>query len=211
MPLARTRGVTSSVVVRAPLTKYVSTSGKGAKLYTEPSGVKHRGGLLNGTIITIYGNTSADRYPRIHSVNGKPLTNQERYIEATNLSDDPPMPDDLESAPKPALEPAPEPEPVVSRGRSRTPPISRVQSRHSQRSPGDVAQQRAWELVKAVAPPKALVPIEEVGYDEEAAEGGGMNKESHKKNFKRNKTRKKKQKKRKSKKRTKKRRSKYKL
>ena len=187
MPLVRTKGATSAPVVRAPLTKYVITKGKGAKIYKDPAGAKSSGGLINGTIITIFGNTSGDKYPRIHSVKGKQLTKKSWYIENKNLSNHPSMSDDLE--PKP--EPKPESKPVVPRRiRSRTPPRSKAPRRRSTRGPLDVALRKAWETVET-KPAGVLYPIQEVGDDKEAA----MNKN----NFKRKKTRKKKQKKRKSK------------
>jgi hypothetical protein len=175
--------------VRAPLTKYVITKGKGAKIYKDPAGAKSSGGLLNGTIITIFGNTSGDKYPRIHSVKGKQLTKKSWYIENKNLSNHPSMSDDLE--PKP--EPEPKPKPVVSRRiRSHTPPRSKAPRRRSTRGPRGVALRKAWETVES-NPAGVLYPIEEVGDDKESAGSRGMNKKK--------KTRKDKQKKRKSKKR----------
>jgi hypothetical protein len=188
MPLVRTKRATSAPVVRAPLTKYVKTKGKGAKIYKDLAGAKSSGGLLNDTIITIFGNTSGDKYPRIHSVKGKLLTNKSWYIENKNLSNHLSMSDDPE--PKPEPEPKSVSKPVVSRRiRSQIPPRSKAPRRRTTRGPRDVALRKAWEKVEAT-PAGVLYPIEEVGDDKEAA---GMNKKK--------KTRKDKQKKRKSKKR----------
>ena len=193
MPLVRTKRATSAPVVRAPLTKYVKTKGKGAKIYKDPAGAKSSGGLLNGAIITIFGNTSGDKYPRIHSVKGKILTKKSWYIENKNVSNHPSMSDDPE--PKPESKPEPKPKPVVSRRiRSQTPPRSKAPRRRSTRGPRGVALRKAWETVET-KPAGVLYPIQEVGDDKEAADSGGMNKN----NFKRKKTRGKKQKKRKSK------------
>jgi hypothetical protein len=200
-PLVRTKRATSAPVVRAPLTKYVITKGKGAKIYKDPAGAKSSGGLLNGTIITIFGNTSGDKYPRIHSLKGKILTKKSWYIENKNVSNHPSMSDDLE--PEPKSKPKHKPSVVSRRIRSRTPPSSKVPRRRSTRGPRDVALRKAWEAAKAT-PARVLSSIEEVGDDKESAGAVGMNK----KNFKRNKTMKEKHKKRKSKKLTKQRRSK---
>ena len=196
MPLVRTKRATSAPVVRAPLTKYVKTKGKGAKIYKDPAGAKSAGGILNGTIITIFGNTSGDKYPRIHSVKGKQLTKKSWYIENKNLSNHLSMSDDLE--PKPEPEPEHKSSVVSRRIRSQTPPRSKAPRRRSTRGSRGMALRKAWETVETT-PAGVLYPIEEVGEDKEAAAGRGMNK----KNFNRNKTRKEKQKKRKSKKRAK--------
>ena len=186
MPLVRTKRATSAPVVRAPLTKYVKTKGKGAKIYKDPAGAKSSGGLLNGEIITIFGNTSGDKYPRIHSVKGKLLTKKSWYIENKNLSNHPSSPDDPE--PKHEPEPKSEPKPAVSRRiRSQIPPRSKAPRRRTTRGPRGMALRKAWETVET-KPAGVLYPIQEVGADKEAA---GMNKKK--------KTRKEKRKKRKSK------------